>query len=59
MERKNIMSEYCKANAKAVFEKMKENGIIIRNMGDYLRITAGTKYENEKTVNTLKTVLEG
>ena len=46
-------------NAKAVFEKMKENGIIIRNMGDYLRITAGTNYENEKTVNTLKTVLEG
>lgn len=45
-------------NAKRVFEKMKENSIIIRNMGDYLRITAGTKYENEKMLETFKKVLE-
>ena len=45
-------------NAKQVFEQMKENSIIIRNMGDYLRITAGTKYENEKMLETLKKVLE-
>ena len=45
-------------NAKQVFEKMKENNIIIRNMGDYLRITAGTKYENEKMLETFKKVLE-
>lgn len=45
-------------NAKQVFEKMKENSIIIRNMGDYLRITAGTKNENEKMLETLKKVLE-
>ena len=45
-------------NAKAVFEKMKENSIIIRNMGDYLRITAGTEYENEKMLETFKKVLE-
>lgn len=45
-------------NAADVFEKMKSHGIIIRNMGDYLRITAGTKYENEKTLSTLKKVLE-
>ncbi|MBR5190842.1 MAG: histidinol-phosphate transaminase [Clostridia bacterium] len=45
-------------NAKQVFEKMKENSIIIRNMGDYLRITAGTKYENEKMLETFKRVLE-
>ena len=45
-------------NAKKVFEKMKENSIIIRNMGDYLRITAGTKYENEKMLETFKKVLE-
>lgn len=45
-------------NAKEVFEKMKKSSIIIRNMGDYLRITAGTKYENEKTVLTLKEILE-
>lgn len=46
-------------NAKQVFEAMKNQSIIIRNMGDYLRITAGTKYENEKTVETLKKILEG
>lgn len=45
-------------NAKAVFEKMKDNSIIIRNMGDYLRITAGTEYENEKMLETFKKVLE-
>ena len=45
-------------NAKQVFEKMKENSIIIRNMGDYLRIIAGTKYENEKMLETFKRVLE-
>ena len=45
-------------NAKQVLEKMKENSIIIRNMGDYLRITAGTKNENEKMLETFKKVLE-
>ncbi len=45
-------------NAKHVFEKMKENSIIIRNMGDYLRITAGSKEENEKMLITFKKVLE-
>ena len=45
-------------NAKQVFEKMKDNSIIIRNMGEYLRITAGTKYENEKMLETFKKVLE-
>ena len=45
-------------NAKQVFERMKENSIIIRNMGDYLRVTAGTEYENEKMLETFKKVLE-
>lgn len=45
-------------NAKEVFEKMKEKSIIIRNMGDYLRITAGTKEENQKMLEALKNVLE-
>ena len=45
-------------NAKEIFNKMKENSIIIRNMGEYLRITAGTKYENEKMLETFKKVLE-
>lgn len=45
-------------NAKQVFEKMKENGIIIRNMGDYLRITAGNAYENKRLLEALQKVLE-
>ncbi len=45
-------------NAKEVFEKLKNCGIIIRNMGDYLRITAGTEYENRQLLETLKRVLE-
>ena len=45
-------------NAKEVFEKMKNCGIIIRNMGENLRITAGTKYENEKMLATLQSILE-
>ena len=45
-------------DAKQVFERMKENSIIIRNMGDYLRITAGNTQENEKMLETLKKVLE-
>lgn len=46
------------ANAKEVFEKMKNRGIIIRNMGEFLRITAGKKYENEKMLAELIKVLE-
>ncbi len=45
-------------NAKEVFNKMKDNSIIIRNMGDFLRITAGTEYENAKMLETFKKVLE-
>ena len=45
-------------NAKEIFEKMKENSIIIRNMGDYLRITAGNSQENEKMLEVFKKVLE-
>ena len=47
-----------KDNAKEIFDKMKENSIIIRNMGDYLRITAGNSQENEKMLETFKKVLE-
>ncbi len=45
-------------NAKEVFNIMKDNSIIIRNMGEYLRITAGTEYENAKMLETFKKVLE-
>lgn len=45
-------------NAKEVFEKLKSRGIIIRNMGDFLRITAGTAEENRAVVNELAEILE-
>ena len=45
-------------NAKEIFEKMKDNNIIIRNMGDYLRITAGNSQENEKMLEIFRKVLE-
>lgn len=46
-------------NAPRVFEKLKERGIIVRNMGGHLRITAGTGYENEKTLKAIGEILEG
>lgn len=46
-------------NAPKVFESLKERGIIVRNMGGYLRITAGTGYENEKTLKAIGEILEG
>lgn len=45
-------------NAHDVFEKMKARGIIIRNMGDCLRITAGTGCENKRVVAELEKILE-
>lgn len=42
-------------NAQEIFEFMKSNSIVIRNIGNkYLRITSGTKDENEKVINVLK-----
>lgn len=43
--------------AKRVFEAMKRDGIIVRNMGDYLRITCGTDYENSEVVKALEASL--
>ncbi len=45
-------------NAKEVFEELKNCGIIIRNMGEYLRITAGSKQENENLLAELQQILE-
>lgn len=45
-------------NVCKVFEKMKSRGIIIRNMGEFLRITAGTKEENDKMLAELTKILE-
>lgn len=40
--------------AARIFEAMKQNGIIVRCMGDYLRITCGTDYENSEVVKALE-----
>lgn len=40
--------------AKRVFEAMKKDGIIVRCMGDYLRINCGTDYENSEVVKALE-----
>ncbi len=37
-----------------IFEYLKSNGIIIRNMNGYLRITAGTEDENRQVVDLIK-----
>lgn len=37
-----------------IFEHLKLSGIIVRNMGGYLRITAGTDFENQQVVKEIK-----
>ena len=37
-------------NAANVFEGLKAKGILIRKMGDYLRITAGSPEENKELI---------
>lgn len=39
--------------AKEVFEALKQRGISIRFMNDYLRVTAGTKAENKEVIEAL------
>ena len=41
-------------DAKQIFEFLKTNGIIVRNMNGYLRITAGSQDENQKLLNQIK-----
>ncbi|MBQ1413499.1 MAG: histidinol-phosphate aminotransferase family protein [Clostridia bacterium] len=40
--------------AKRIFEAMKQEGVIVRHMGDYLRITCGTAHENIEVVRLLE-----
>ena len=40
--------------AKRVFETMKADGVIVRSMGDHLRITCGTDYENSEVLRLLE-----
>ncbi len=43
---------------KAIYEKLLEKSISIRYMGNYIRITAGTKEENTELIIALKDILE-
>ena len=40
--------------SKKIWEYLKENSIVVRLMGEYLRITAGTVEEVEETLKTIK-----
>ncbi len=44
------------ANSDDVFARLKEFGILIRKMGDFLRITAGTLVENDRLLQALKMI---
>lgn len=41
-------------DAAAIWEYLKQQSIVVRLMGSYLRITAGTEYEVEQTVGAIK-----
>lgn len=45
------------AESGRVFEELKKAGIVVRNLGDYLRITAGTREENSAVVRELGKLL--
>ncbi|MFI3167412.1 MAG: histidinol-phosphate transaminase [Bacillota bacterium] len=43
--------------ATEIFEKLKEESIVVRNFKKYLRITCGTKEENKQLLSQLKIIL--
>ena len=45
-------------NAKGLFEFLKEKGIVVRHMGDYLRITAGTAEENKQVIARIRAFMD-
>jgi histidinol-phosphate aminotransferase len=47
----------CVADCKRVFEELKKAGIVVRHIGDSLRITAGTQEENRKLIHQLEAIL--
>ena len=46
-------------DAETVFEALKKKSIIVRRLGDYLRITAGTQEENDSIIQVLSEILAG
>lgn len=47
------------AESREIFDYLKDKGVIVRCMGDCLRITAGRNYENEAVVEHLEVYLKG
>lgn len=45
------------ADAGSVFDELKKRSIIVRRLGNYLRITAGTEAENEALIHALSEIL--
>jgi len=43
--------------AKYIFEELLKHSIAIRNMGEYLRISTGSKQDNDKLIKTLEEIL--
>ena len=37
-----------------LFDALKRQGIIVRRMGEYLRVTAGRNHENEKAADAIR-----
>ncbi|HVI39223.1 MAG TPA: histidinol-phosphate transaminase [Anaerovoracaceae bacterium] len=44
-------------DAESVYDKLKKRSIIVRRLGDYLRITAGTQKENDRLLQALSEIL--
>ena len=58
----NFLTIYLGKNANDVFEKLLENGVILRpldnyNLKSYLRVTIGTRQENKSFIKSLKKVM--
>jgi histidinol-phosphate aminotransferase len=46
------------SDAEFVFEELKKRSIIVRRLGSYLRITAGTKKENDALIQALSEIIQ-
>lgn len=46
------------ADAQSAYSELMKNGILVRLLGDYLRITCGNEYENSEVISALKTYFE-
>lgn len=54
----NFVYMHCR-DAEGIFCYLKEKGIVVRHMGECLRITAGRNYENEAVISEITAFLKG